>query len=91
MQSYREISCRVIPVLYLVVTDSKSQRTHSKPDNLEAMEDLAFHLSRATKFKHKYGNAFKLSKYAADGTIFDYMAGVKKVGSKTKLLTFTTI
>ncbi|KAJ8308626.1 hypothetical protein KUTeg_013500, partial [Tegillarca granosa] len=59
--------------------NSNSQKTNSKPDNLEAMEDLAWHLSKATKFKHKYGNAFKLTKYAADGTIFDYMAGVRKI------------
>ena len=35
----------------------------------------------ATKYKYRYGKAYDLNFYTADGTAFDYMAGVRKVGS----------
>ena len=43
------------------------------------MLDLAMELSHATNFNYKYGEVYKISDYTADGTIFDYMAGVRKV------------
>ena len=43
------------------------------------MLDLAMELAHCTKYTYKYGEANKLNDYTADGTIFDYMAGVRKV------------
>lgn len=36
-------------------------------------------LSTSTKFAYQYGKAVALNDYSADGTIFDYMSGVRKV------------
>ena len=43
------------------------------------MLDLADQMSHATPKQFTYGLAYQLNEYTADGTIFDYMAGVRKV------------
>jgi len=43
------------------------------------MLDVAQKMARATGKKFTYGLAYYLNDYPADGTIFDYMAGVRKV------------
>ena len=50
-----------------------------KPENIEEMLDLASIMSHSTTFLYKYGCAHVLGGYSADGTVFDYMAGVKEV------------
>ena len=45
------------------------------------MWELSSRLAVATKYKYRYGKAYDLNFYTADGTAFDYMAGVQKVGS----------
>lgn len=46
------------------------------------MVDLAQKMAESTPLRlFHYGTAHKLTGYAADGTSFDYMAGVAKVGS----------
>ena len=44
------------------------------------MWELSSRLAVATKYKYRYGKAYDLNFYTADGTAFDYMAGVQKVG-----------
>lgn len=43
------------------------------------MLELAKQMSHATKYDFKYGEGYTLNDYTADGTIFDFMAGVRKV------------
>lgn len=43
------------------------------------MLGIAQKMSHATSKKFTYGIAYHLNDYTADGTIFDYMAGVRKV------------
>ena len=61
------------------MTDTKSKKIKRRPDNVEDMLDLAMELSHSTRYTFKYGEAYKLNDYTADGTIFDFMAGVRKV------------
>ena len=61
------------------VVDSMSKQTRRKPDNLDSMLDVAQKMARATGKRFQYGLAYYLNDYPADGTIFDYMAGVRKV------------
>ena len=52
---------------------------HHKPDNVDNMLELADQMARHTSTSFKYGIAYQLNDYTADGTSFDYMAGVRKV------------
>ncbi|KAL5008934.1 hypothetical protein ScPMuIL_014515 [Solemya velum] len=65
--------------IYIPYADSKSKSTKRKPANSVRMLDLARQLSRCTKHTFKYGQATNINTYSADGTIFDYMAGQRKV------------
>ncbi|KAK3092946.1 hypothetical protein FSP39_009226 [Pinctada imbricata] len=65
--------------IYIPFSDTKSKISKRNPPNFENMLDLASILSHSTQYVYKYGHSYDLSGYTADGTIFDYMAGVKKV------------
>ena len=43
------------------------------------MLELAKTVAAASKKKFSYGLAYQLNDYTADGTVFDYMAGRRKV------------
>ena len=43
------------------------------------MLDVADRMSHATSVRFTYGVAYQLNEYTADGTIFDFMAGKRKV------------
>ena len=51
-----------------------------QPDNLSQMMELADIISKSSVKSFSYGLAYQLNDYTADGTIFDYMAGHRKVG-----------
>lgn len=70
---------KCIFLMIWTVVDSVSKQTRHKPGNLNAMLDIAQKMSHATSKKFTYGIAYHLNDYTADGTIFDYMAGVRKV------------
>lgn len=59
--------------------DTKSRQLKRVPDNIQGMLRLAAQLSRCTKYKYRFGTSHQLINYTADGTIFDYMAGIQKV------------
>ena len=59
--------------------DSQSKLVRRKPFNIAAMLELADQMSHSTRSKFTYGLAYQLNDYTADGTIFDYMSGVRKV------------
>ena len=61
------------------VSDSQSRKLGREPDNLVEMLNLAKLLASVTGQKYEYGKAADLNDYTADGTVFDYMAGVRKV------------
>ena len=65
--------------VHLILFRFKVKKTRRKPENLDSMLDVAQKMARATGQKFKYGLAYYLNDYVADGTIFDYMAGVRKV------------
>ncbi|XP_013379519.1 carboxypeptidase A1 [Lingula anatina] len=65
--------------IYVPFADTRSKSIHRSPENVAAMLQLASKLSHSTAYKFIYGVANKINQYTADGTIFDYMAGVKKV------------
>ncbi|KAI0211736.1 hypothetical protein LSAT2_003412 [Lamellibrachia satsuma] len=65
--------------IYVPFADSVSKQTRHKPGNLNAMLGIAQKMSHATSKKFTYGIAYHLNDYTADGTIFDYMAGVRKI------------
>ena len=54
-----------------------------EPENLAEMLFLAKVLSTVTGKTYRYGKAADLNDYTADGTVFDYMAGVRKVRYRT--------
>ena len=64
-----------------------SKRSQRKPANVDAMMDVASKMSRATSKSFTYNIAYRLNDYLADGTIFDYMAGVRKVRRPRLVLT----
>ena len=64
---------------YELFSDTVSKKTRRRPDNLDSMMELADLMSRATLYRYAYGMAYQLNEYTADGTVFDYMAGVRKV------------
>lgn len=59
--------------------DTESKKNRQKPENIKAMLELADKMSHSTKRRYTYGLAYQLNQYSADGTIFDFMAGVRKV------------
>ncbi|KAK3596488.1 hypothetical protein CHS0354_007394 [Potamilus streckersoni] len=65
--------------IYVPYADTVSKATGREPENVKQMLELAATLSVATKHGYKYGKVTKLNEYTADGTIFDYMAGVRKI------------
>lgn len=65
--------------IYIPFADTRSRQRGRVPANLDEMTRLAKELSAATVFKHEYGQAASLNDYTADGTIFDYMAGRRKI------------
>lgn len=62
-----------------LTTDSESKAKGRLPANLREMVKVAQKMSSAVKNSFKYGVAYKLSDYPADGALFDYMAGVYNV------------
>ena len=60
-------------------SDTQSKHLHTKPDNIENMLELADQMAKVTSQQYTYGIAYQLNEYTADGTTFDYMAGVRKV------------
>lgn len=65
--------------IYVPYADTKSKLENRRPDNVEDMLDLASELSHSTKYGYKYGHAYMLNHYTADGTIFDFMAGSRLI------------
>ncbi|KAH3844336.1 carboxypeptidase A4-like isoform X2 [Dreissena polymorpha] len=65
--------------IYIPYADTESQRLRRTHENEKEMRTLAWEMSTATKHKYLYGKAIDLTKYTADGTIFDFMAGVKNI------------
>ena len=55
------------------------------PDNLEEMIYLGDILAKSARRTFKADVAYKLNEYTADGTVFDYMAGAKKVSLQVKV------
>ncbi|XP_060559062.1 carboxypeptidase A5-like isoform X1 [Ruditapes philippinarum] len=91
-QTYRDLTEQVhfdgflslhsgIKQIYIPFADSLSQRTGRAPENIKEMLKLAKELSKSTIYKYQYGQAAKLNDYSADGSIFDYMAGRRKVNN----------
>lgn len=89
-QTYRDLTEQVhfdgflslhsgIKQIYIPFADSLSQRTGRAPENIKEMLKLAKELSKSTIYKYQYGQAAKLNDYSADGSIFDYMAGRRKI------------
>lgn len=65
--------------IYIPYSDTKSRQLKRVPDNIQEMLRLAAQLSRCTKYKYRFGTSHQLINYTADGTIFDYMAGIQKI------------
>ncbi|XP_041351999.1 zinc carboxypeptidase-like [Gigantopelta aegis] len=65
--------------IYLPFADTRSKLTHRIPDNLITLTKLASALSVSTAHKYQFGRTSELTDYTADGTSFDYMAGVKHI------------
>ncbi len=65
--------------IYLPFADTQSKRMHRVPDNMENMLKVVKLMSTSTIHRFSYGIAYRLNEYTADGTIFDYMAGVRKI------------
>nr|KAG5692521.1 hypothetical protein BaRGS_018726 [Batillaria attramentaria] len=55
--------------------DTVSKAVRRVPPNYTYLSQLASRLAKATKYTFRYGQAFDLNFYTADGTAFDYMAG----------------
>ena len=66
--------------------DTVSKKNRSKPPNLSSMLDVADRMSHSTSVRFTYGVAYQLNEYTADGTIFDFMAGKRKVSWLSKKL-----
>ncbi|XP_048736117.2 carboxypeptidase A5-like isoform X2 [Ostrea edulis] len=65
--------------IYIPYSDTKSLQLKREPDNVQEMLSLASRLSRCSRYNYRYGTSHHLINYTADGTIFDYMAGIKKI------------
>ncbi|WAR19295.1 CBPO-like protein [Mya arenaria] len=68
-----------IKQIYVPYADTKSKATNREPENIAEMMKLAEILSTCTSYRYQYGKAADLNDYTADGTVFDYMAGVKHI------------
>ena len=68
---------------FISIVDTVSKKNRSKPPNLSSMLDVADRMSHATSVRFTYGVAYQLNEYTADGTIFDFMAGKRKVSFMT--------
>ncbi|XP_078589693.1 carboxypeptidase B1-like [Branchiostoma floridae x Branchiostoma japonicum] len=65
--------------IYLPFSDSQSKHEQRKPKNLADQMRLAKLLSDAMVPEFQHGIGYELNQYTADGTSFDYMAGVKEL------------
>ncbi|XP_025104392.1 uncharacterized protein LOC112570244 isoform X7 [Pomacea canaliculata] len=63
----------------LPFSDTASKTMRRIPYNNHHMEMLSTRLSSVTQYRFKFGKAYDLNLYPADGTIFDYMAGVQQI------------
>ncbi|XP_038076949.1 carboxypeptidase A2-like [Patiria miniata] len=68
-----------IKQIYIPFADSESKKTNAKPVYLDEQLDMAQMMAQATQNAFSYGVAYNLNDYPADGTVFDYMAGVRKI------------
>ncbi|CAH1792837.1 unnamed protein product [Owenia fusiformis] len=68
-----------IQQIYIPYADTLSKKTRRQPKNVSGMLQLAQQISDATGNVYKYGLSWQLNDYTADGTLFDYMAGVRKI------------
>ncbi|XP_025104388.1 carboxypeptidase A1-like isoform X4 [Pomacea canaliculata] len=65
--------------IYMPFADTASKTMRRIPYNNHHMEMLSTRLSSVTQYRFKFGKAYDLNLYPADGTIFDYMAGVQQL------------
>ncbi|XP_071962021.1 carboxypeptidase A4-like [Antedon mediterranea] len=65
--------------IYLPFADSISKEEKRVPNNMDAQLHLASKIARASVDDFNFGIGYKLNNYPADGTIFDYMSGIKKI------------
>jgi len=56
-----------------------SRQSGREPYNVQEMVKLAKLLSVSSEFTYQFGKAADLNDYSADGTVFDYMSGRRKV------------
>ncbi|XP_052769291.1 carboxypeptidase O-like isoform X1 [Mya arenaria] len=68
-----------IKQIYVPYADTKSKATNREHENIAELMKLAEILSTCTSYRYQYGKAADLNDYTADGTVFDYMAGVKHI------------
>ena len=61
--------------------DTLSKEKNLKPKNFDQMMELGKQMAAAASMRKpfSYGVAYNINDYTADGTIFDYMAGNRKV------------
>lgn len=65
--------------VYIPYADSISAKEKRVPDNKEVQLKLAKLLAESTPQSFQFGLGYDLNEYPADGTIYDYMHGVKKI------------
>ncbi|CAG5114649.1 unnamed protein product [Candidula unifasciata] len=66
--------------IYLPFADTKSKQQNRLPENIDHMLKLARRMSHSSPSRpFQFGLAHRLIDYSADGTSFDYMAGVASV------------
>ncbi|ELT94089.1 hypothetical protein CAPTEDRAFT_227948 [Capitella teleta] len=65
--------------IYVPFADTESKSMKRLPENVDKMLELADRMSHSTQSRFTYGLAHQLNEYTADGTIFDYMAGNRKI------------
>ncbi|XP_005102958.1 carboxypeptidase O [Aplysia californica] len=66
--------------IYIPYADSKSRLNHRSPSNKIDLLKLASKMAKSSQARpFKYGLAYDLNDYTADGTSFDFMAGVRKI------------
>nr|XP_002737182.2 PREDICTED: zinc carboxypeptidase A 1-like [Saccoglossus kowalevskii] len=65
--------------IYVPFADSVSKKEKKRPVNHKKQLELAKKMAKATSYRYTHGIAYELNDYEADGTIFDYMAGVRQI------------
>lgn len=65
--------------IYMPFADTASKAAKRDPPNFTALSDLSARLSNSTKYTFRYGKAYDLNFYTADGTGFDYMSAVRQI------------